>query len=92
MNDNEAIDKLIEETEIDPDALLVQQYTGALHEICDRRGWPGGAIFVVRRSANMVSVFGTSNFKKGDEAYGLLERAGEKGLATALIIEILSKV
>jgi hypothetical protein len=92
MNDNEAVDKLIEETEIDPDALLVQQYTGALHEICGRRGWPGGAIFIVRRSANMVSVFGTSNFKNCEESYALLERGGKKGAATAVVIQILSEL
>jgi hypothetical protein len=89
MNDNEAIDKLIEETEIDPDSLAIERCTKEILDVCTRRNWPVGCLAIVRRNSNMVSAFGAIHLKRCEETVDMLASAGDHGLKLALIIKLL---
>lgn len=89
MNDNEAIDKLIEETEIDPDSLAIERCTKEIHEICSRRGWPAGGIVIVNRNANLSGTLGFVEFHQNDDTLTLMASAGFDGILLAKIIQIL---
>jgi len=89
MNDNEAVDKLIKETDIDPDSLAIERCTKEIHEICARRGWPAGGIILVNRSADLAGSLGFSEFVKTNETMRLMVAAGREGVLLANIIHIL---
>ena len=90
MDDKASVESLITETEIDSDSLAVECALKTIHEICERRGWPAGAMCIVDRGKGVVSALGTIQLVRDAKTKAMLASAEDSGLKLALIIEILT--